>query len=142
MYGDDDVPGGGIITGVGRVCRRKVVVVCNDATVKGGTYFPITVRARPAGLAAPSALPTGNRGFVWAWRGLSGRSRRVSARAGEEAPARPGDRAAEQAALAQGRHCHSTLPLTDIGCHCLGMCTVIWLSLAVSFGRNDGVTLG
>jgi 3-methylcrotonyl-CoA carboxylase beta subunit len=41
---DGDAPGAGIITGVGRVSGREVVVVDNDATVKGGTYYPITVK--------------------------------------------------------------------------------------------------
>ena len=39
-----DAPGAGLITGVGRVAGREVVVVCNDATVKGGTYYPLTVK--------------------------------------------------------------------------------------------------
>ncbi|MEX0873738.1 MAG: carboxyl transferase domain-containing protein [Actinomycetota bacterium] len=43
MY-DDEAPGAGIITGIGRVSGTECVIVCNDATVKGGTYFPITVR--------------------------------------------------------------------------------------------------
>jgi 3-methylcrotonyl-CoA carboxylase beta subunit len=43
MYGDD-APGAGVITGVGRVAGREVVVVANDATVKGGTYYPMTVK--------------------------------------------------------------------------------------------------
>ncbi len=37
-------PGGGVIAGVGRVGGRDVMVVCNDATVKGGTYYPVTVK--------------------------------------------------------------------------------------------------
>jgi len=41
---DDEAPGAGLITGVGRVAGRQVVVVANDATVKGGTYFPLTVK--------------------------------------------------------------------------------------------------
>ncbi len=41
---DDEAPGAGVITGVGRVARREVVIVANDATVKGGTYFPLTVK--------------------------------------------------------------------------------------------------
>ena len=41
---DGDAPGAGIITGVGRVSGREVVVVANDATVKGGTYYPVTVK--------------------------------------------------------------------------------------------------
>ncbi|NUS45580.1 MAG: methylcrotonoyl-CoA carboxylase [Mycobacteriaceae bacterium] len=43
MY-DDESPGAGIITGVGRVSGRECVVVANDATVKGGTYYPMTVK--------------------------------------------------------------------------------------------------
>ncbi|WP_018657843.1 carboxyl transferase domain-containing protein [Actinomadura flavalba] len=43
MYGDD-APGAGIITGVGRVSGRECVIVANDATVKGGTYYPLTVK--------------------------------------------------------------------------------------------------
>ncbi len=43
MY-DDQVPAGGVITGIGRVSGRECVIVCNDATVKGGTYYPITVK--------------------------------------------------------------------------------------------------
>ncbi|MBB4930720.1 3-methylcrotonyl-CoA carboxylase beta subunit [Lipingzhangella halophila] len=46
MYGEDelDAPGAGLITGIGRVCGREVVVVANDATVKGGSYYPMTVK--------------------------------------------------------------------------------------------------
>src|SRR5258706_15527947 len=42
MY-DDGVPAAGIVTGIGRISGQECVVVANDATVKGGTYFPITV---------------------------------------------------------------------------------------------------
>jgi acetyl-CoA carboxylase carboxyltransferase component len=38
------VPAGGIVTGIGRVHGRLVAIAANDATVKGGTYFPITVK--------------------------------------------------------------------------------------------------
>jgi 3-methylcrotonyl-CoA carboxylase beta subunit len=41
---DDEAPAAGIITGIGRVCGRECVVVANDATVKGGTYYPLTVK--------------------------------------------------------------------------------------------------
>src|SRR5689334_16435526 len=41
---DDDAPGAGIVTGIGRIAGRHAVVVANDATVKGGTYYPITVK--------------------------------------------------------------------------------------------------
>src|SRR5579864_2349522 len=43
MY-DGDAPAAGIITGVGRVAGRECVIVANDATVKGGTYYPMTVK--------------------------------------------------------------------------------------------------
>src|SRR4029077_17504124 len=43
MY-DGEAPSAGIVTGIGRVDRREIVVVANDPTVKGGTYFPITVK--------------------------------------------------------------------------------------------------
>jgi 3-methylcrotonyl-CoA carboxylase beta subunit len=43
MY-DGDAPGAGIITGIGRVSGRECVIVANDATVKGGTYYPMTVK--------------------------------------------------------------------------------------------------
>ena len=43
MY-DDDVPAAGIITGIGRVSGKEVVIVANDAAVKGGTYYPVTVK--------------------------------------------------------------------------------------------------
>ncbi|MGQ0465692.1 MAG: carboxyl transferase domain-containing protein [Sporichthyaceae bacterium] len=41
---DGDAPGAGMITGVGRVAGRECVIVANDATVKGGTYYPMTVK--------------------------------------------------------------------------------------------------
>jgi 3-methylcrotonyl-CoA carboxylase beta subunit/propionyl-CoA carboxylase len=41
---EDDTPGAGIVTGIARVSGRDVVVVANDATVKGGTYYPLTVK--------------------------------------------------------------------------------------------------
>src|SRR5436190_23008948 len=43
MYGGD-IHAAGMITGIGRISGRECVVVCNDATVKGGTYYPITVK--------------------------------------------------------------------------------------------------
>src|SRR5262245_28167959 len=42
MY-DDDIHGGGLITGIARIEGRECVVVCNDSTIKGGTYFPMKV---------------------------------------------------------------------------------------------------
>ncbi len=43
MY-EGEAPGAGIITGIGRVEGRECVIICNDATVKGGTYYPMTVK--------------------------------------------------------------------------------------------------
>ena len=58
MYGDE-VPGGGIITGLGRVSGRLCVIVANDATVKGGSYYPITVKKhlRAQEVATQNRLP-------------------------------------------------------------------------------------
>src|SRR5215467_9629794 len=42
MYDGDEPAAAGIITGIGRIHRRETVLVANDATVKGGTYYPIT----------------------------------------------------------------------------------------------------
>ncbi|HPF26232.1 MAG TPA: carboxyl transferase domain-containing protein [Steroidobacteraceae bacterium] len=56
---DGDCPGGGLITGVGRVSGRECVIVCNDPTVKGGTYYPITVKKhlRAQEIARENRLP-------------------------------------------------------------------------------------
>jgi 3-methylcrotonyl-CoA carboxylase beta subunit len=56
---DDEAPGAGLITGVGRVAGREVVVVANDATVKGGTYYPLTVKKhlRAQEVALENRLP-------------------------------------------------------------------------------------
>ncbi len=58
MY-DDAAPGGGIVTGIGRIEGREVMLVANDATVKGGTYFPITVKKhiRAQEIALSNRLP-------------------------------------------------------------------------------------
>ncbi|HET7765972.1 MAG TPA: carboxyl transferase domain-containing protein [Burkholderiales bacterium] len=58
MYGDE-APGAGIITGVGRVSGRECVIVANDATVKGGTYYPMTVKKhlRAQEIALQNRLP-------------------------------------------------------------------------------------
>ncbi|WP_029010018.1 carboxyl transferase domain-containing protein [Azospirillum halopraeferens] len=55
----EDVPAAGIITGIGSVCGREVMVVVNDATVKGGTYFPLTVKKhlRAQEIAEQNNLP-------------------------------------------------------------------------------------
>jgi 3-methylcrotonyl-CoA carboxylase beta subunit len=56
---DNEAPSAGIITGVGRVGGREVVIVANDATVKGGTYYPITVKkhVRAQEVAMQNRLP-------------------------------------------------------------------------------------
>jgi 3-methylcrotonyl-CoA carboxylase beta subunit len=56
---DDEVPGAGMIAGIGRVSGRQVMIVCNDATVKGGTYFPLTVKKhlRAQEIAQENRLP-------------------------------------------------------------------------------------
>ncbi len=58
MYGGD-IHAAGIITGIGRIAGRECVVICNDATVKGGTYFPITVKKhlRAQEVARENRLP-------------------------------------------------------------------------------------
>jgi 3-methylcrotonyl-CoA carboxylase beta subunit len=58
MY-DDEAPCAGIITGIGRVSGVECVIVCNDATVKGGTYYPVTVKKhlRAQEVAAENRLP-------------------------------------------------------------------------------------
>ncbi|MFZ2997287.1 carboxyl transferase domain-containing protein [Sphingobium sp.] len=58
LYGDE-VPGAGIIAGIGRVAGRQVMIGCNDATVKGGTYYPLTVKKhlRAQEIALENRLP-------------------------------------------------------------------------------------
>src|SRR5882757_2962674 len=58
MY-DDECPGAGIITGIGRISGRECMIVGNDATVKGGTYYPITVKKhlRAQEIAGQNRLP-------------------------------------------------------------------------------------
>ena len=58
MY-DDDCPAAGIITGIGRVSGRECMIVANDATVKGGTYYPVSVKKhlRAQEIAAQNRLP-------------------------------------------------------------------------------------
>src|SRR5580765_8009755 len=41
---DNEAPRAGIVTGIGQIANRNVMIIANDATVKGGTYFPITVK--------------------------------------------------------------------------------------------------
>ncbi|KAK6053079.1 hypothetical protein COOONC_09416 [Cooperia oncophora] len=59
LYGSEEVPAGGLITGLGTVSGRVCVISANDATVKGGTYYPITVKKhlRAQEIARENALP-------------------------------------------------------------------------------------
>jgi len=59
LYGKEEVPAGGIITGVGRVSGVECMIVANDATVKGGSYYPITVtkHLRAQKIAQENRLP-------------------------------------------------------------------------------------
>ena len=58
MY-DDAIHGAGLITGIGRIEGRECMVVCNDSTIKGGTYFPMTVKKhlRAQEIARENRLP-------------------------------------------------------------------------------------
>jgi 3-methylcrotonyl-CoA carboxylase beta subunit len=58
MY-DDDIAGAGMIAGIGQVSGRTAMIVCNDATVKGGTYYPMTVKKhlRAQEIAEANHLP-------------------------------------------------------------------------------------
>jgi len=58
MY-DGEAPGAGLVTGIGRVSGREVMLIANDATVKGGTYYPITVKKHLRGqeVALENRLP-------------------------------------------------------------------------------------
>src|ERR1700674_4622471 len=59
MY-DDVIHGAGLITGIGRIEGRECVVVCNDSTIKGGTYYPMTVKKhlRAQEIARDNRLPS------------------------------------------------------------------------------------
>merc|ERR1719383_405728 len=59
LYGDEEVPAAGIITGIGRVNGVECLIVANDATVKGGTYYPMTVKKhlRAQEIAQQNNLP-------------------------------------------------------------------------------------
>uniref|UniRef100_A0A669EQX3 methylcrotonoyl-CoA carboxylase n=2 Tax=Oreochromis TaxID=8139 RepID=A0A669EQX3_ORENI len=66
LYGKEEVPAGGIITGIGRVSGVECIIVANDATVKGGTYYPITVKKhlRAQEIAQQNHLPCIYLGYV------------------------------------------------------------------------------
>ncbi|OCU02370.1 hypothetical protein XELAEV_18008133mg [Xenopus laevis] len=59
LYGNEEVPAGGIISGIGRVSGVECLIVANDATVKGGSYYPITVKKhlRAQEIAMQNHLP-------------------------------------------------------------------------------------
>jgi len=59
MYDGADIPAAGIVTGVGRIHGQECMIVANDATVKGGTYFPVTVKKhlRAQEIAQQNRLP-------------------------------------------------------------------------------------
>jgi len=59
LYGAEQVPSGGLVSGIGSVAGRLCMIVANDATVKGGTYYPITVKKhlRAQEIAAQNRLP-------------------------------------------------------------------------------------
>src|SRR5919106_6726709 len=56
---EDETPGAGIVTGIGRIAGRDAIIVANDATVKGGTYYPVTVKKhlRAQQIALENRLP-------------------------------------------------------------------------------------
>uniref|UniRef100_A0A224YSA0 Probable methylcrotonoyl-CoA carboxylase beta chain, mitochondrial n=1 Tax=Rhipicephalus zambeziensis TaxID=60191 RepID=A0A224YSA0_9ACAR len=59
VYGKDNVPAAGIITGIGRVCGTECMIIGNDATVKGGTFYPMTIKKqlRAQEIAQQNNLP-------------------------------------------------------------------------------------
>uniref|UniRef100_A0AAF5DDJ1 Probable methylcrotonoyl-CoA carboxylase beta chain, mitochondrial n=2 Tax=Strongyloides stercoralis TaxID=6248 RepID=A0AAF5DDJ1_STRER len=59
LYGKEEVPSGSIVTGIGKVSGRLCLIAANDATVKGGTYYPITVKKHLRGqeIARENKLP-------------------------------------------------------------------------------------
>lgn len=59
LYDNEEVPAGGIITGIGRVSGVECMIIANDATVKGGTYYPVTVKKqlRAQEIAMQNRLP-------------------------------------------------------------------------------------
>lgn len=59
LYEDDNVPAGGIVTGIGQISGQECIIIANDPTVKGGTYYPITVKKhlRAQTIAEENDLP-------------------------------------------------------------------------------------
>ena len=66
VYAGQSIPGAGIITGIGRISGRECVLVVNDATVKGGSYYPLTVKKhlRAQEIARENGLPCVYLGMV------------------------------------------------------------------------------
>ncbi len=67
---DNEAPGASIVTGIGRISGREAVIVANDATVKGGTYYPLTVKKhlRAQEIAIQNHLPCVYVWSIWAAR--------------------------------------------------------------------------
>lgn len=59
VYGDEDVPAAGIVTGIGMIHGKQCLIVANDPTTKGGSYFPLTVKkhVRAQEIAKENNLP-------------------------------------------------------------------------------------
>lgn len=59
LYGNDEIAAAGLVTGIGRVCGVECMIVANDATVKGGTYYPVSVKKhlRAQEIAEQNHLP-------------------------------------------------------------------------------------
>ena len=98
MYGDES-PGAGIITGVGRIAGRECVVVCNDPTVKGGTYYPVSIKKhlRAQRIAEENRLPcvylvdSGGAHLLLSWRLRGSEDWRIRSRGGFWRRIRAGD---------------------------------------------------
>lgn len=59
VYPGESIPGAGVITGIGRISGRECMIICNDATVKGGSYYPLTIKKhlRAQEIARENLLP-------------------------------------------------------------------------------------
>jgi 3-methylcrotonyl-CoA carboxylase beta subunit len=62
---DGEAPGAGVIAGIGRVSGREVMIVANDATVKGGAYFPLTVKKHLRAQESADAEPAARASIWW-----------------------------------------------------------------------------
>lgn len=59
LYGKEDIKSGGMVTGIGKVCGQMTLITANDATVKGGSMYPVTVKKhlRAQEIAQENRLP-------------------------------------------------------------------------------------